>query len=88
VHIPTPSERFAAALAADDVARALYDLAVSLRDNGHSQRYIYDIFRSGQMSLKSTDSPEYDSVLDVMDLLVGYGRPEACIFDSPLAEDS
>lgn len=83
---PTLSARFEQALAASDTLQSLYDLAISLKAEGFSQREIVDLFDSFRANFAKVDPepPVYDHILDTMDLLVGWGRPENRIFDSPL----
>ena len=49
-------------------AEALYELAVSLRDEGMSQAELYALFEKFQVETSGED-PRYDAIVDTMDLI-------------------
>ena len=80
----SPIERFRDVLQAGDRTNRLYDLAVALRDEGRSQVEILDLFdRFRAEHQEDKDEAVYNSILDVMDCLVGHCSPAARIFNGP-----
>ena len=51
-------------------AGALYDLAVTLREEGTSQLDLYALYQKFQVQT-SGDDPRYDAIVDTMDLIHG-----------------
>jgi hypothetical protein len=66
----TPDERLNAALAADDPACAVLDLAQDLKAEGLTQVALYELFEA---ALEATDAgdPRHDALADTLDLIHG-----------------
>ena len=75
------SERFAAALAAEDPAAALHALARALAAEGMSEQDLSKLF-DAQRELHQNDKDErlYNAILDTMDCISGWCGPRARIF--------
>jgi hypothetical protein len=70
VSAPEHIERFEKAMRAANPAGALYDLAVTLREEGASQLDLYALYQKFQVQT-SGDDPRYDAIVDTMDLIHG-----------------
>lgn len=69
---PTPAERLTIAMATDDHASAVFQLATSLGDEGLSQVDLYQLY-SAALTMTDGDDPRYDSLADTLDLIWGGG---------------
>jgi len=76
-----------AAIDSDQPVQQLRSVALRLKVDGHSQRFIYELFDAFRVRLLDGESPVYDHVLDTMDLIVGWCSPENAIFDEPIPDD-
>jgi hypothetical protein len=82
--MPTPEERFREILRTNGGTSGLCALAESLRDEGHTQAQVYALFDSFRAEHQDdADETVYDSILDAMDHVSGYCRPEDAIFKGP-----
>ena len=68
INSPTVAERLTIALAADDHADAVFQLATSLRDEGLSQVELYLIY-SEAFTKTAADDPRYDSLQETLDVI-------------------
>lgn len=76
-----------AALESDDPAGQLRELALRLKQNGVSQRAIYDLFDAFRARLADGQHTGCDAILDTMDLIVGWCGSDQAIFDGPILDD-
>jgi uncharacterized protein YjbI with pentapeptide repeats len=79
--IPGRHERFRRALDSTDVKESLYALAAALRDEGETESEVLGLFSLFQSDHHGDqDEALYDAILDTMDLVAGWCRPDAAIF--------
>ena len=78
----SPDDRFREILRTQGRRQGLYDLAVSLRDEGRSKAEVYAIFdRFSEEHQDDADETVYNDILDTMDCIGGFCRREVMIFD-------
>jgi hypothetical protein len=81
----SPRTRLEAALRRPEPSRAVRELARSLRDEGMSQLEmdgLFDEFRAIHES--DADETLYDTILDTMDLISGWGRPDSRLYNTEM----
>ncbi len=79
------AERMEAELAQERPSEALVALAIALRDEGSSQRALYDLFASCMARHRDDpDETRWDALADVADCIVGWCSPQAQLFDADL----
>jgi hypothetical protein len=79
--------RFEEALSSNNSYAELHRLAVSLRDEGVNQIEVYRLFSRFQVAT-SGDNPNYDAIVDTMDLICGGPWAKGGdIFPRPLTDD-
>jgi len=74
--VPTLEERFREVLRAQGGFAGFYRLAETLRDEGHSQDEVRALFNSFMAEHQgNADETLYDSIVDVLDFIVGFCAP-------------
>jgi len=68
------------AIASDE----LLAFAHSLKSEGVSQREMYDLFAKYAHHYHDIDEAKYDAIVDTIDCIVGYCRPDQRLFETGL----
>jgi hypothetical protein len=83
MHEQTVNARFEIALNCESPSQKLDALAQALKEEGMTQRDMYELFDSFRKKHEhDTSETKYDAILDTMDLIVGYCLPNHKLFDS------
>ena len=77
--------RMGSALAEVSPVHALISFAESLKEEGMSQREMYQLFDEYRVKHHGdVDETKYNAILDTMDIICGWCSPQNRLFDSEL----